>query len=65
MRKTILTTGQAAKLMGVSSTTVMKLTRTGELPFWTVPGASKHRRMLRSDVLALMVKSGMPIPAEG
>lgn len=48
--ETLLTTGEAARLLGSSRQHVVDLCTHGELPFVTV---GKHRRVRRSDVEAL------------
>jgi excisionase family DNA binding protein len=50
----ILTTSQTAKLLGVSVRTAQLLIEAGSLTSWKTPGG--HRRVYRSDVLALMAK---------
>ena len=46
----ILTTPQAAKILGVSSRTAQLWIESGVIPSWKTPGG--HRRMFESDVLA-------------
>jgi excisionase family DNA binding protein len=48
--QTLLTTGEAARLLGASRQHVVDLCRRGDLPFVTV---GKHRRVRRADVEAL------------
>jgi len=59
MEKDILTTTQAARLLGVSVRTAQLLIEGGSLPSWKTPGG--HRRVHRSDVAALMA-GGAPAP---
>jgi excisionase family DNA binding protein len=47
-----LTTGKAAKLVGVHEDTIVRWANEGRLPSWRTPGG--HRRFRRSDVLALL-----------
>lgn len=47
----VCTTAQAARLLGVSSTTVQEMVERGELPAWKTPGG--HRRIERAAVLAV------------
>lgn len=49
---TILTTPQAAKILGVSSRTAQLWIESGVIPSWKTPGG--HRRMFESDVLAAL-----------
>lgn len=48
----ILTTADAAKLLGVSVRTAQLLVEGGTLPSWKTPGG--HRRLYRADVMALI-----------
>lgn len=52
---TWLTTGEAAKVAGVSKSTIVKLLNLGQLPYGTVPG-STHRRIRRTDAEALKLR---------
>jgi excisionase family DNA binding protein len=54
MDKDILTTAQAAKLLGVSVRTAQLLIEGGSLTSWKTPGG--HRRVYRSDVLTFMAR---------
>lgn len=58
--KEILTTTEAAKILGVSVRTAQLLIEGGSIPSWKTPGG--HRRVYRSDVLAL-VPGADPAPA--
>lgn len=51
MERDILTTSQAAKLLGISVRTAQLLVEGGALTAWKTPGG--HRRVYRADVLAL------------
>nr|MDH4482759.1 helix-turn-helix domain-containing protein [Rhodoferax sp.] len=48
----ILTTQQAARLLGLSTTTVQKMVANGELDAWVTSGG--HRRIYRSAVEKMM-----------
>ena len=48
----VLTTQQAAKLLGLSTTSVQKMVINGELDAWITPGG--HRRIFRSSVEQLL-----------
>jgi excisionase family DNA binding protein len=64
MENDVLTTSQAAKLLGISVRTAQLLVEGGSLRSWKTPGG--HRRVYRDDVLALMKASGpasAPSPA--
>lgn len=50
--KDILTTADAAKLLGVSVRTAQLLIEGGTVPSWKTPGG--HRRVYRADVMALI-----------
>jgi excisionase family DNA binding protein len=50
--KDILTTTEAARLLGVSVRTAQLLIEGGSIPSWKTPGG--HRRVYRSDVLAIV-----------
>lgn len=52
MNSAILTTPQAAKILGVSSRTAQLWIESGVIPSWKTPGG--HRRMFESDVLAAL-----------
>ncbi len=57
--KDILTTAQAAKLLGISVRTAQLLIESGALGSWKTPGG--HRRVYRADVLSL--RSGVNAPS--
>ena len=52
MEHDVLTTTQAAKLLGISVRTAQLLVEGGSLTSWKTPGG--HRRVYRADVMALM-----------
>ena len=52
MDKEILTTAEAAKILGVSVRTAQLLIEGGSIPSWKTPGG--HRRVYRRDVLAVI-----------
>jgi len=52
MNSPILTTPQAAKILGVSSRTAQLWIESGVIPSWKTPGG--HRRMFETDVLAAL-----------
>jgi excisionase family DNA binding protein len=54
--KGILTTTEAAKILGVSGRTAQLLIEGGTIPSWKTPGG--HRRVYRRDVLALVPNPG-------
>lgn len=58
MTDDILTTAQAARLLGVSTRTAQLWVEQGSLPHWKTPGG--HRRIRRGDVLALLGSSTAP-----
>lgn len=61
MENDVLTTSQAAKLLGISVRTAQLLVEGGSLRSWKTPGG--HRRVYRDDVLALMKPpSRLPAP---
>ncbi|WP_338759465.1 helix-turn-helix domain-containing protein [Massilia sp. METH4] len=62
MYSSIITTAQAAKLLGVSPRTAQLWIESGEIPSWKTPGG--HRRVFLSDVLSLLacVDPGQPAP---
>jgi excisionase family DNA binding protein len=49
-----LTTQQAARLMGVSRPTLIRLLETGAIPFRRTNGSHGHRRIARRDALAYL-----------
>ena len=57
----ILTTPQAAKILGVSSRTAQLWIESGVIPSWKTPGG--HRRMFESDVLAALAANDVARPA--
>ena len=52
MKDSILTTAQAAKILGVSARTAQLWTESGVIPNWKTPGG--HRRMFEADVRAIL-----------
>ena len=56
MAKEILTTADAAKILGVSIRTAQLLIEGGSIPSWKTPGG--HRRVYRRDVLGLISGPG-------
>jgi excisionase family DNA binding protein len=56
MDKEILTTADAAKILGVSIRTAQLLIEGGSIPSWKTPGG--HRRVYRRDVLAVISGPG-------
>lgn len=62
MAKDFYTTHQISKFCNVYPTTVINWIKEGILPAYTTPGG--HRRIKRDDLLKLMQKNNMPIPAE-
>lgn len=61
MNSPILTTPQAAKILGVSSRTAQLWIESGVIPSWKTPGG--HRRMFESDVLAALAANDDARPA--
>lgn len=55
MDKLIVTTSEAAKLLGISVRTAQLLIEGGSLNSWKTPGG--HRRVYRADVMALIAKN--------
>ncbi len=60
MDKEILTTAEAAKILGVSVRTAQLLIEGGSIPSWKTPGG--HRRVYRRDVLAVISGPGQTPP---
>jgi excisionase family DNA binding protein len=58
MAKEILTTAEAAKILGVSVRTAQLLIEGSSIPSWKTPGG--HRRVYRRDVLAVISDAGQP-----
>jgi excisionase family DNA binding protein len=56
MEQDVLTTSQAAKLLGISVRTAQLLVESGALTSWKTPGG--HRRVYRAEVMALMKQPG-------
>lgn len=52
----LITTGEAASLLGVSRQTINRMLEAGEIPFERY-GSSSHRRVHRADVLAFRERS--------
>jgi len=52
MNSSIITTAQAAKILGVSARTAQLWIESGVIPSWKTPGG--HRRMYETDVLATL-----------
>lgn len=66
MGKDVLTTSQAAELLGISVRTAQLLIEGGTLTSWKTPGG--HRRVYRDEVLALIAKTRtapVVLPARG
>lgn len=58
----ILTTAQAARMLGVSTRTAQLWVEQGSLPHWKTPGG--HRRIRRADVQALLAGTAAPLVLE-
>ncbi|ABD88030.1 GAF domain-containing protein [Rhodopseudomonas palustris] len=58
MERDVVTTSQAAKLLGISVRTAQLLVESGALTSWKTPGG--HRRVYRADVMALMKQPNQP-----
>lgn len=54
------TTGQVAKICGLSQQTIIRCTETGQLKCWRVPG-SRFRRIERAELLQFMRENGIPL----
>ncbi|KQN65647.1 hypothetical protein ASF04_18685 [Duganella sp. Leaf61] len=54
-KSSIITTAQAAKILGVSPRTAQLWTESGVIPTWKTPGG--HRRMFEEDVVAVLHRS--------
>ncbi|MFC0242913.1 excisionase family DNA-binding protein [Rhodopseudomonas telluris] len=61
MEPDVLTTSQAAKLLGISVRTAQLLVESGSLTSWKTPGG--HRRVSRADVIALMKQTNPAVAA--
>lgn len=59
--KSTLTTGEAARLSGLTQRTIIDLIDRGFLKGYRIPG-SKHRRIPRANLLAMMDAHGIPLP---
>ncbi|MEK8046110.1 response regulator [Ideonella margarita] len=59
----VLTTQQAARLLGISTTSVQKMVGRGELAAWVTPGG--HRRIQRAAVDALLARDAVERAAPG
>jgi two-component system, OmpR family, response regulator len=55
----VYTTGQVARMCGVTKRSVIKWIDSGKLKGYTIPG-SKHRRVSRADLLSFMGAHGIP-----
>lgn len=62
MKSSIITTAQAAKILGVSARTAQLWIESGVIPSWKTPGG--HRRMYETDVLATL-EQGSDIRSPG
>lgn len=62
MRRSVLTTFQAAEYCGVSPYTVRNWVEAGSLAAYATPGG--HRRIRREDLDAFLQAHGMPVPKE-
>ena len=60
VRPRLLTSGDAARLIGVTTETITKASDAGRLTVYYLPG-SRHRRFEADDILAL--KAGMKVRA--
>lgn len=58
--KPALTTGDAAKLCGMSDGTILKWLNAGMLKGYLVPGTT-HRRVLPAVMVAFMKEHGLPL----
>ena len=56
----VLTTQQAARILGLSTTSVQKMVISGELEAWVTPGG--HRRIFRSAIDKLVQSRGSSLP---
>ena len=62
--KQVFTTGEAAKVCGVSQQTIIRCFDSGKLQGFRVPG-SRFRRIPRGDLLRFMKSNGIPADALG
>jgi excisionase family DNA binding protein len=62
LKKDILTTADAAKLLGISVRTAQVLIEGGTIPSWKTPGG--HRRVYQADVLALIDSRQPPVETD-
>lgn len=59
MPKQFLTTGEAARVLGLSATAVQDLFDRGELKGFRIPG-SAHRRIARESLVEALARFGLP-----
>ncbi len=59
-----LTTGEVAKLCGVTLRTVINWIQRGHLSAYKLPGTRGDNRITRADLLAFMTQNNMPIPED-
>ena len=57
----VVTTGQIARLLQVSSVTVRAWADSGELPAMRLPGTSKPRRVMRDDLIGFLHRMGVGV----
>jgi excisionase family DNA binding protein len=61
MKSSIITTAQAAQILGVSPRTAQLWTESGVIPSWKTPGG--HRRMFEADVQAVLNRNDQIVVA--
>jgi excisionase family DNA binding protein len=57
----VLTTGQCARLAGVSAPTVKHWIDSGLLPGYRHPGSGRHRRVRSADLVRFLELHGVPL----